>query len=45
MTEQELAVLRKAMGVNSYGTFVDRSAANSTLVYLRVFSMPGVCLA
>ncbi|WIA11707.1 hypothetical protein OEZ85_011803 [Tetradesmus obliquus] len=24
MTEQELAVLRKAMGVNSYGTFVDR---------------------
>jgi hypothetical protein len=27
MTEQELAVLRKAMGVNSYGTFVDRSGA------------------
>ncbi|KAF6256732.1 hypothetical protein COO60DRAFT_1461548 [Scenedesmus sp. NREL 46B-D3] len=24
MTEQELAVLRKALGVNSYGTFVDR---------------------
>jgi hypothetical protein len=31
MTEQELAVLRKAMGVNSYGTFVDRSAANPKL--------------
>jgi hypothetical protein len=31
MTEQELAVLRKAMGVNSYGTFVDRSAATRLL--------------
>jgi hypothetical protein len=31
MTEQELAVLRKAMGVNSYGTFVDRSAATQLI--------------